>query len=273
MADLVVQHYGSSGIAARILDAVRSAGGDVDKLSPEALFPYDQLHARELQATEDHVAWLKPADGEHVIDVGCGIGGPARFIAAKTSAHVTGIDLTAEFIEAAGDLTSRCGLSDRVTFQQGDALDMPVESRQFDAAVCLYVAMNVADKTGLAREIARVLKPGGRLIWSEAVGVPGRSPTYPLPWARTAEGSHLTTSSDLRLSLEAGGLKTLDWRDETQLIIEHASAARRIGQSRSPERRMANEVVLGADFMERRRNFIAGMESGNLMGVAVLATV
>ncbi|GLQ56996.1 class I SAM-dependent methyltransferase [Devosia nitrariae] len=271
MSDGVTQHYGSTGIAERVLAAVAASGADPGQLRPEMLFPYDQLHARELKATEEHVAWLAPRPDEHVLDVGSGVGGPARFVAAKTSARVTGIDLTPDFVAAARSFTERCGLADRVTFEVGNALDMPFPEATFDAAICQYVAMNVAGKEGLAREIARVLKPGGRLLWSEAVGIEGRDPPYPLPWARSPETNHLTTESGLREALERAGLTILEWRDETTLQVEHAHEARRAGQTPSPERMMANQIVMGDDFLDRRRNYIAGLEAGALKGIAILA--
>lgn len=234
MTDQVAQHYGSAGIADRILAAVAAAGADLSQLRPEMLFAYDQLHSRELQATEDHVAWLAPGRGEHLLDVGSGIGGPARFIAAKTPARVTGIDLTPEFVAAARELTERCGLAGRVAFETGNALQMPFPAESFDAAICFHVAMNIADKSGLAREIARVLKPGSRLVWTEAVAVEGQSPPYPLPWGRSSETSSLTTEAGLRDALERGGLTIVEWRDETSLQVAHAHKVRQAGQALPP---------------------------------------
>ncbi|WP_309085250.1 methyltransferase domain-containing protein [Chelativorans sp.] len=271
MPNPVTQHYGSTGIADRVLAAIAAGGQNPHQLLPEMLFPFDQLHARELQATEDHVAWLAPCPGEHLLDVGSGVGGPARYAAAKHSVRVTGIDLTPEFVEAARELTDRCGLSDRVTFQIGNALRMPFPEGSFDAAMCLYVAMNIADKTALAGEIARMLKPGGRLIWSEAVGVDGQAPPYPLPWGRSRDTSSLTTEAGLRNALESAGLSILEWRDETMLQVDHARNARQASETPSPERVMANQVVMGDDFLERRRNYLAGLEAGALKGIAILA--
>lgn len=271
MGDGVTQHYGSTGIADRVLAAIAASGGDPGQLRPEMLFPYDQLHARELKATEEHVAWLAPRPDEHVLDVGSGVGGPARFVATRTSARVTGIDLTPDFVAAARVLTERAGLADRVTFQVGNALDMPFGDATFDAALCQYVAMNIVDKQGLAREIVRILKPGGRLLWSEAVGIEGRDPPYPLPWARSPEVSHLTTEAGLRGALEGAGLTILEWHDETEIQIEHAHEARRAGQAPSPERMTANQIVMGDDFVDRRRNYLAGLEAGALKGIAILA--
>ena len=269
--DEVARHYGSSGIADRILSAIVASGGDLAGLRPDMLFPYDQLHGRELQATEDHVAWLAPKPQEHVLDVGSGIGGPARFIASRTSARVAGIDLTPEFVEAARVLTERAGLDDLVTFETGDALNMPFGNASFDAAICLYVAMNIAQKEGLAREIARVLKPGGRMIWSEVVAVEGKFPTYPLPWGRSPETSSLTTADDLRQALEEAGFNDLEMRDETDIMIDHARKVREGGHTPSPEHMMANQVVMGDDFLDRRRNVLAGMETGALRSIAALA--
>jgi SAM-dependent methyltransferase len=133
------------------------------------LYPLDQLHGRQIAATREHLPRLRLDEGKHVLDVGSGIGGPARFMAATWGCRVTGIDLTAEFVAAARELTERCGLSGKVDFRRGDALHMPFADASFDRAACLHVAMNIADKPGLLREIRRVLKPSGRLVWSEIV--------------------------------------------------------------------------------------------------------
>src|SRR6185369_16304800 len=141
--DDVRKHYGIPALAAKIVAALETLGTDTTRLKPEQLYPFDQLHGRNIEATRDHVGRLGLKSGETVLDVGCGIGGPARYIAATTGAKVTGLDLTPEFVATAQDLSRHCGLEGQVAFQEGDALAMPFAAARFDAALCLYVAMNI----------------------------------------------------------------------------------------------------------------------------------
>src|ERR1700676_4947436 len=105
--EAVARHYGSTGIAARVLAALREARGPDASVTVDDLAPLDQFHGRGPLATRDLVALLQPKAGERLLDIGSGIGGPARWIAAKFGCHVTGVDLTPEFCEAAGAVTLR----------------------------------------------------------------------------------------------------------------------------------------------------------------------
>lgn len=121
----VVEHYGTSDLANQILRAMAENGLPTDPLTPETLFQFDQLHARQLAATKEHVGRLALDPTKHALDIGSGIGGPARYMASAFDCRVTGIDLTDAFVAAAHELTARCGLSDRVEFQTANALAMP----------------------------------------------------------------------------------------------------------------------------------------------------
>jgi sarcosine/dimethylglycine N-methyltransferase len=188
-----------------------------------------------------------------VLDVGSGVGGPARYMAYTFGCRVTGIDLTDDFVAAAKELTERCGLSDKVEFHQGDALAMPFGEASFDAACCLNVSMNISDKTGLAREICRVLKPRGRLVWTEAVQGPGGPPHYPLPWARNPDISFLVSAAELRRAIERAGLRIVEWIDETEAMRAVFAQAGRDPQQAASSM-TANQVTLGDDFPERLKN-------------------
>ena len=267
-ADTIKRHYGSPGIARRILDALAQSGQDVSKLSPAMLYPLDQFHGRQLAATEDHLAKLNLTPAMHVIDVGSGIGGPARYMAANFGCRVTGIDLTEEFVTAARELTERCGLAGRVTFEQGNALAMPFADASFDAASCQYVAMNIADKQGLLREIRRVLKPGGRLVWSSVV-LARAEPDFPVPWAREPAGSFLVSAEALRPMFGDAGFRIVEWTDETE--VHKAFAAKMREAAPSPVNSLGNQIVIGGDFMERVGNLNRSFDEGRVGTVLVVA--
>ena len=136
--------------------------------------------------------------GMQILDVGCGIGGTSRYLAADRGCRVAGIDLTLEYVEVARELTARCGLSERIEFHQGDALDMPFEDAAFDHAIWHFVTMNIEDKAGLMAEIARIFKPGRRFSCSEINLGPAGEPIYPLPWARDPSSSFLVSPEATR---------------------------------------------------------------------------
>ena len=269
MAVSVQQHYGSADIVARILAAVPWTDGDTP-LTAAQLYPFDQFHGRELAATQDHAARLSPAPTAHLLDIGAGIGGPARYIAANFGCKVSGIDLTPSFVAAAQDLTQRCGLADKATFTQADAADLPFAAAQFDHATCFYVGMNLADKPAVLAQALRVLKPGGRLIWTEVSQGSG-PPIYPLPWARDPDASHVEPRDSLVAKCAGAGFVVDQMIDETALQLEMAQKIRASGQLPSDGHNQANAVVLGADFAQRRRNFIQSMAQGLIFSTLIMA--
>ena len=173
------------------------------------------VHTRGILATAElaTAAGLEPS--MRVLDLGCGIGGPARYLAATFGCKVTGVDLSPSFIDAATYLTARCGLSDRVTFRVGDALHLPFEDAAFDVVFLQHVAMNVEDRTTLYADVRRILAPGGRLATFDLVLRDG-DVVYPAPWARDASTSFLLSEGDTRTALERAGFKPVLWRDDTQ---------------------------------------------------------
>lgn len=270
--DDVRKHYTLPEMAAKVIAALEKLGIDPTRLKADQLYPFDQLHGRNIDATRDHVARLNLSASDHVLDVGSGVGGPARYVAATSGAKVTGIDLTAEFVATAAELTKRCGLEGQVSFKEGDALAMPFPDGTFNAALCLYVAMNIEGKAKVASEIFRVLKPGGRLVWSQVVLGDAGEPDFPLPWAREASFSFLTKPEVLRKAIEDSGLKITEWIDERPVIlawIERQRAA--AGSAPPPAATAIPEMLMGQDFPLRIKNFGRNLGEGRLGSVVLVA--
>ena len=264
----VQDHYGAADIVERILAAVPWAAADGAPLAAEQLFPFDQLHGRELLATRDHAANLNPSSDAHLLDVGSGIGGPARYFASVFECRVSGIDLTPQFVAAATELTDLTGLAEKVDFVEADAADMPFEPGTFDHAYCFYVGMNLTDKPAVLRECFRVLKPGATLLWTEVTSNSGE-PQYPLPWARDAAGSHVDTREELIGHFQDAGFEVLSVDDETDEHLELARRMKATGAAPSMGQHQANEVVLGPDFVERRINYIRSLAEGALASTVI----
>ncbi|MFO1069365.1 MAG: class I SAM-dependent methyltransferase [Geminicoccaceae bacterium] len=160
-------------------------------------------------------AALAPAAGARVLDVGCGLGGAARLLALTRGCHVTGIDLTEAYVQAARELSGWVGLGDRVAFRQGDATALPFADASFDAAWTQHAVMNVPDKARVYAEVRRVLRPGGRFALHDVQQGPGGPVLFPVPWAREPSISHLVTPDELRRQLLEAGFEIESWRDVT----------------------------------------------------------
>ncbi|MEQ9014731.1 MAG: methyltransferase domain-containing protein [Roseovarius confluentis] len=266
----VQEHYASVDIVERILAAIPWPRDDDTALVARQLYPFDQLHGRELTATQDHGARLSPSPASHVLDIGSGIGGPARYLATTFGCRVTGIDVTPHFVAAAEDLTDLCGLSDLVAFHQADARAMPFDSDSFDHAVCFYVGMNLTDKPAVLEECHRVLRPGGSLLWTEVTLASG-DPHYPLPWSRSASDSHLLTRPSLTALFERAGFGLQSVEDETKAHLELAQRMKSITTMPTIEQRQANEVVLGSDFGLRRKNYIRSLAENRIKSTLISA--
>jgi ubiquinone/menaquinone biosynthesis C-methylase UbiE len=195
---LVDKHYGFSGIMEKITDGLNLAGKDVNSLTVDDLAPIDEFHTRGREATLEVANLANLTASDRVLDVGCGRGGTARHLAHQHKCNVVGIDRTDEYISVGKTLTEMVGLSDKVELCQGSALDLPYEDNTFDIAWTEHVQMNIADKNKFYGEIARVLKPGGRLLFHDVFRGTGAEPSYPVPWDEDASISILATESAAR---------------------------------------------------------------------------
>lgn len=201
----VTQHYAAYDVLARIKEGLKALGHDGDSVPPEAIKPVDEFHIGGADATAALLARLDIGPGKDVLDIGCGIGGPARTI-VRSGARVTGIDLTPQFIEAARALSEMTGVGDRVRFEVGSATALPFADETFDLATLLHVGMNIPDKDGLFREAARVLRKGGVFAVYDVMRVGQGMVNYPVPWAEREELSALEPPATYRSAAGAAGL-------------------------------------------------------------------
>ena len=222
----VARHYTHADLTGRLMAALRDAGRDLDALTTADLGPLDEFHLGWHPQTVDFARRLAFAPGTRLLDVGCGVGGPARHFAEAHGCAVTGIDLTPAFVEAANALTARVGLADRAAFVTGSALDMPFEDASFDAATLIHVGMNIPDKARLFAEVRRVLRPGGTFALYEVMRT-GEGPLpLPLPWAETADTSFVETPGTYRALLDGAGFAVGEARDRTDFVLDLSARMR-----------------------------------------------
>jgi len=251
-SDPVESHYESGDLSERILDALRQMGRDPNHLTQADLMSADQFHTRGLSATRDLAELAAFSPGLEVVDVGCGLGGPARYLAAEYNCRVTGVDIVAEFCSVAEMLTERVGLADRVTFRHASALELPFPEGQFDAAWTFQAQMNIADKPAFYAEIFRVLKPGGRLVFQDIFQGEGGEVHLPLPWAAAYEINHLVPPGQAREIIEKCGFLVLDWRNTTRKLLDWY--AKQKACSDKPPPPLGIHLVLGPDARAKVRN-------------------
>jgi SAM-dependent methyltransferase len=163
-----------------------------------------------------------PGSKDKLLDIGCGLGGPGRFLVDRFGCLVVGTDLLAKRTEIAKALTRKTGLERRISYRVADATDLPFADRGFTHAWMLDVSMHIRDKAALFREIARVLRPGGLFVMHEQ--------TAPIPEVMrpvTRQAPYIAPSlPQLIRYVDEAGLRVLTWRDTTPRVVEYFEGIR-----------------------------------------------
>jgi ubiquinone/menaquinone biosynthesis C-methylase UbiE len=272
MADRVASHYSEDlKLADAIAQKLRSAGKDLNKLTAADLAIVDEFHIRGRKATLELGEKMNLNARSRVLDIGSGLGGPARTLAETYGCHVTGIDLTQAFCDAATAMSDWVGLGDRVSFEQGDATNLPFQNETFDAAMTIHVAMNIAAKDKVYTEACRVLKPGSVFAVYDVLQGEGGDVLYPVPWAREPSISHVATTDEMKTLLTNAGFKVLEVQDsteESQSFFERMTAQ----MAKTGASPVMWQLFLGDDFPAMARNQVRNVTERRIRTVTLICT-
>jgi ubiquinone/menaquinone biosynthesis C-methylase UbiE len=266
----VAEHYTKRHLEETILEALRRAGKDVAHLTAVDLAVIDEFHVGGLPATRELAEQMELRPGLSLLDVGSGVGGPARYFAAEHACRVTGVDLTEEFVQVATSLTKLLKLESLVEFRHASALHLPFEAATFDGAYMLHVGMNIADKAGVFREVRRVLKPGGLFVVFDIVRTADGQIRYPVPWALEETTSLIGSLKTYREALEEAGFRVERERSRQEFSIE-------VTQRAMEQMALAGPPVLGLQLLMGEKtpimiaNILAMMKAGVLEPVEMFA--
>jgi ubiquinone/menaquinone biosynthesis C-methylase UbiE len=264
----VSAYYTRGELEEIILSKLREAGKNLDQLNTADIAALDEFHLGGRESTEALAGFMELRPGMQLLDIGCGIGGPARYFAER-GCRVTGVDLTPDFLRVAESLTRLLKLDDRLTFRQASGLELPFESASFDGAYEIHVGMNIPDKAGVFREVARVLKPGGRFAIFDLMRSGEGTLQFPVPWAKTPETSFVESLGDYRRALESAGLRVVHERSRKQFAVEFMQ--RVFAQAASGPPVLGVHLLMGEQAPVMLKNVYAALVAGILEPVELVA--
>ena len=251
--DAIADHWAPDEVYSRIKGALKQTYDSLDNLTVKDLAAVDHYHARGFPATVELGDCLPIEPDHHILDIGCGLGGPARYFAQRFGCRVTGIDITRPFVAAARKLTHLVGLADKVAVEQGDGQNLPYDDHLFDGAYSQHVTMNVVNRSRFYAEAYRVLKPGAFFALTEQGAGPMGDPHYPLPWSEAGEGAYLVPVADTVAFLKAAGFEHLRVKNTgVQYLQGYQKAVARA--SRGPLPPLGVHIFMGPGAIEKIRN-------------------
>lgn len=262
----VSEHYTITGLGGQILAALEAAGKDVEALTVDDLAPVDEFHIRGRMAAEELAGWAEIQPEHLLLDVGCGLGGTSRYLAATVGCEVIGLDLTEEYCRVAEMLSARVGLADRTVFRQGNALALPFADAHLDVVWTEHVQMNIVDKAAFYRELGRVLKPRGQLAFHDIFAGATGELHFPVPWATDASISHLIAVKNLEILMTELRFGPVRWEDKTaasltfvQTVLERVK--------RDGWLPVGVHLLMGSDATTKLANMRRNLEEGRVQVV------
>jgi ubiquinone/menaquinone biosynthesis C-methylase UbiE len=267
----VSSHYTHGGLIEAIRVGIASLGKAPETATVDDLAPVDEFHIGGRKASEDFLGQLGLTAEKHILDVGCGLGGAARFVASRYGSRVTGIDLTGEYVETGNALCKWVGLDERITLHQGSALAMPFADSSFDGAYMLHVGMNIVDKEKLGLEVARVLRPGSLFgIYDVMRTGPGEL-AYPVPWATSPDLSAVAEPERYKEALQAAGFAATAERNRRDFALAFFAELRAKTAAAGGPPPLGLHLLMGKSTPEKVQNMIDNISKGRIAPVELIA--
>ena len=270
-AEKISTHYAHGNLLAAIKAGLEAQGVTVENASVEDLGPVDEFHIGGRIASAHFLDQLEIKPSQTILDVGCGLGGSARFAAKTYGANLVGLDLTPEYVETGQALCDWVGLSDRIELHQGSALALPFEAARFDGAFMMHVGMNIQDKQTLIAEVSRVLKPGAKYGIFDIMKTNDEELIYPLPWATTSEMSWLVGPQDYRAALEANGFTVVKENNRRAFAMEFFKKMTAAGTAAEGPPPLGLHLLTQQSGAERIPNMIANLAANRISPIEMIA--
>lgn len=268
--EAIQEHYSFADFKSRIEQALEKAGITTTPVEWSKLAPLDQFHIRGLVASKELAEALGVQPNEKILDIGAGMGGPARYLSAEFKCDVTGIELNQTFVEVANLLTEKTAQTDHVRFIQADATKLPFADNTFDHAWMQHVSMNIPEKTELFASVCRVLKPKGCFALYEVLSGSGEELFYPVPWASDSHLSFLASETEMGDAIKSGGLTMVSFKDLSAECLPWLEN-RESEQTPSGPPAISLGNAIGAGFKEMVGNVIHNLRANRIRVCQIIA--
>ena len=237
----------------------------------EDLGPVDEFHIGGRIASAHFLDQLDIKPSQTILDVGCGLGGSARFAAKTYGAKLVGLDLTPEYVAAGQTLCDWVGLSDRIELHHGSALSLPFDAAHFDGAFMMHVGMNIQDKQALMAEVSRVLRPGAKFGIYDIVKTNDEDLIYPVPWATTSETSWLARPEDYRAALDGNGFSVASENNRRAFALEFFKKMKAAGDAADGPPPLGLHILMQQSTAEKIPNMVANLAANRISPVEMIA--
>jgi ubiquinone/menaquinone biosynthesis C-methylase UbiE len=271
IANTISDQYSNGNLLSSIEAAIQKLGKTPQSVTIDDLGPLDEFHIGGRQATAHLIEQLKLVPDDHVLDIGCGLGGAARFIATTINSRVTGVDATEEYIQTGRTLCNWVGMNGEVKLYHQSATAMSFEDQAFDSAYMLHVGMNIPDKVTAFREVYRLLKPGALFGIYDVMQTAQGEFAYPVPWADNDSLSFLGTSEEYKEALSDAGFIVSKITSRREVAIDFFDQMRARATAGDGPPPLGLHLLMRESTGPKVKNMIGNLEAGLIEPVEIIA--